>query len=314
MQKSLSALRSSTCAPDYDSLPALVAAAKQADRSAQAALCGAMIWSAFAAPGAIPRVFDSICRAQLGLPVDRMAAEFQSAPLSDEFWLRFEQTLVGPEAGYDASSITVAVAALNTTLDATFAELSEVAAIAHMGADGAESKQAPAMISLSDLAAQPATSLARELLAMWVDNGFDPEVLDREAIGLGQLSPALGYLNTRILQMHDTWHLVAGYQTTSLHEMAISAFQLAQFGHNYSAKFLATVGTMSYLRQPQGFALLQQNMAEAWVHGCDAPHFMAIDWEQDWHLTKDEVRQKHGIKPFAGSFPADLLEQLSQAS
>ena len=314
MLDNLSALRGSTCEPDFDSLPALAVAAKQADSGAQAALCGAMIWAAFAAPGAIPRIFDSICRAQLGLPVRPLATVSQSALLNDAFWLRFEETLVGPESGYDATSITVAVAALNAALDPAFAELSEAAAIAHVGADDAQAKQVPVMISLSDLAAQPATSLARELLAMWVDNGFDPEVLDRAAIGLAQLSPALGYLNTRILQMHDTWHLVAGYQTTSLHEMAISAFQLAQFGHNYSAQFLATVGTMSYLRQPQGFPLLQQNMAEAWVHGCDAPHFMAIEWEQDWHLTKNEVRQKHGITPFAGSFPANLLEQLSQAS
>ena len=41
---------------------------------------------------------------------------------------------------------------------------------------------------------------------------------------------------------------------------------------------------------------------------------MAIEWEQDWHMNIDEVRAKHGIAPFAGSFPADLLEQLSQAS
>lgn len=82
------------------------------------------------------------------------------------------------------------------------------------------------MISLSELATQPATSLPRELIAMWVDNAFDPKVLDRETIGLAQLSPALCYLKTRILQMHDIWHLVAGYRTTSLHEMAISAFAL----------------------------------------------------------------------------------------
>ena len=314
MFNNLPAVRTSTSEPDFDSLPAYTVAAKQADTDAQAILCGAMIWAAFAAPGAIPQTFDCICRAQLGLPVSPRALVIQSTSLGEEFWLRFEEILVGPKAGYDATLITVAVASLNAALDPSFAELSEAAAILHSGADNAQTKPVPAMILLSDLAEQPEGSLARELLAMWVENGFDPEVLDREAIGLGQLSPALHYLNTRILQMHDIWHLVGGYQTTSLHEMAISAFQLAQFGHNYSAQFLATVGTMSYLHQPQGFSLLLQNMAEAWVHGCDAPHFMNIEWEQDWHLSKDEVRQKYGIKPFAGSFPPDLLEQLSQGS
>ena len=35
---------------------------------------------------------------------------------------------------------------------------------------------------------------------------------------------------------------------------------------------------------------------------------MAIEWEQDWHMNIDEVRAKHGIAPFAGSFPR-LAEQ-----
>ena len=190
----------------------------------------------------------------------------------------FEDTVTGPDGGYDATSITVAVASLGAVLNAGFAGLSEVAAMEHPGAASAHTKPVPPMISLAELRKFPDGSLARELLSMWVDNGFDPEVLDRQAIGLENLSPALGYLNTRILQMHDVWHLMAGYQTTSLHEMAISAFQLAQFGHNYSAMFLTTVCTMSHLRQPQGFGLLLQNLSEAWHHGIQCPPFMAVDW------------------------------------
>jgi len=33
-----------------------------------------------------------------------------SVPLPDRFWQQFEETLSGPEGGYDATSITVAVA------------------------------------------------------------------------------------------------------------------------------------------------------------------------------------------------------------
>ena len=130
-----------------------------------------------------------------------------SAPLAEEFWQQFEETLIGPEAGYDATSITVAVASLGAVLHEGYAALSESAALAHPGAGDAVDKSVPPMISLAALADFPDGSLARQLLSMWVDNGFDPEVLDRDAIGLAGLSPALRYLNTRILQMHDTWHL-----------------------------------------------------------------------------------------------------------
>ena len=63
-----------------------------------------------------------------------------------------------------------------------------------------------------------------------------------------------------------------------------------------------------------GLSSFVTNLAEGWVHGCEMPDFMAIEWEQDWHLKIEDVRAKHGIEPFSGAFPADLLEQLSQAS
>lgn len=288
------------------------------DEAAQAQVCGAMIWSSFAAAGAIGDVFDVVTAAQLHHPFTELPAmaglAAPAVPLPETFWQTFEETLNGgPEQGYDATSITVAVASLGGTLNEGYGELAEAAARRHPGATTVDTKSIPAMISLDALAAQPDGSLARALHSMLVDNNFDAEVLDREAIGLQDLSPALRYLNTRILQMHDIWHLTAGYETTSLHEMAISAFQLAQFGHNYSAMFLATISSMSHLRQPQGFALLMQNIAEAWQHGRQAPNFMDIEWEQEWHQDIETVRAKYAIKPFAGSFPADLLEQLAAA-
>lgn len=124
-------------------------------------------------------------------------------------------------------------------VDAEFGGIAERAASIHPGADNPSHKQVPARIDLKQLANNPSGFLADELNRMWRDNNFDPEVLDRDAIGLTKLPPALQYLNTRILQMHDVWHLVAGCETSALHEIAISGFQLAQFGHNYSSMFPA---------------------------------------------------------------------------
>jgi hypothetical protein len=41
---------------------------------------------------------------------------------------------------------------------------------------------------------------------------------------------------------------------------------------------------------------------------------MAVDWEQEWSQDIKSLRRKLGIEPFAGSLPADLLEQLAAAS
>lgn len=303
--------------PDTEALYKAVAPAVGGDATSQTQICGTMIWSAFAAPAAIGDVFDVITAGQLKHPFDKISENIRmdapATPLPEAFWKTFAETLAGPEKGYDATSITVAVASLGGHLGTGYGELAEAAARQHAGVTNADTKPVPAMITLDEIGAQPEGSLARALHSMLVDNNFNAEVLDREAIGLQELSPALRYVNTRILQMHDIWHLTAGYETTSLHEMAISAFQLAQFGHNYSAMFLATISTLSHLRQPQGFGLLMQNIAEAWQHGRHSPSFMDIPWEQEWHQDIDTVRAKYEIKPFAGSFPADLLEQLAAA-
>ena len=304
-------LQGAAVRPELGELEEAVRRAKAGDEEGQIQLCGAMLWASFACPEAIFPVFDALFRAQLALDCRLTELPMESAPPPDAFWERFQETIEGPEGGYDATSITVAVASLGGELHSEMANLSESAARILNKEASPESKTAPPMITLEGLASLPEGSLGRALLAMWTDNQFDPEVLDRDAIGLADLSPALRYLNTRILQMHDVWHLVAGYRTTSLHEMSISSFQLAQFGHNYSAMFLATVLCMSCLRQPAGFPLLMQNFAEGWRHGCQAPKFMEIEWESEWHLDIASIRQKYGIEPFAGSFPENLLEQLT---
>jgi ubiquinone biosynthesis protein Coq4 len=306
-------LQRATIRPELGEMGEAVRRANAGVEEAQIQLCGAMLWASFACPGAIFPVFDTLFRAQLALECRLSELPLQSAPPPEAFWKRFQETIEGPEGGYDATSITMAVASLGGELHSDMAGLSEAAARIINKEASPEAKTAPPMITLEGLANLPEGSLGRALLAMWTENQFDPEVLDRDAIGLANLSPALQYLNTRILQMHDVWHLVAGYKTTSLHEMAISAFQLSQFGHNYSAMFLATVLCMSCLRQPAGFPLLMQNFAEGWRHGCHAPKFMEIEWESEWHSDIASVRRKYGIEPFAGSFPPDLLENLASS-
>ena len=248
-------LQGAAVRPELGELEEAVRRAKAGDEEGQIQLCGAMLWASFACPEAIFPVFDALFRAQLALDCRLTELPMESAPPPEAFWERFQETIEVLKEGYDATSITVAVASLGGELHSEMANLSESAARILNKEASPESKTAPPMITLEGLASLPEGSLGRALLAMWTDNQFDPEVLDRDAIGLADLSPALRYLNTRILQMHDVWHLVAGYRTTSLHEMAISSFQLAQFGHNYSAMFLATVLCMSCLRQPAGFPL-----------------------------------------------------------
>ena len=286
-------------------------ALRQGDDAGRLQVAAAMAWAGFSCPGAIKAVYDTIAAAWLGSgETPSIPPDLPEAPLGPEFWNAFWSVIDDAEKGYDAASITARVAALGGAVHSSFEPIAESCAQRHPGASAALTSPAPGRTDLERLAACDENSLGKTLYRMIVDQGYDLEVLDREAISLNRLPPSLRYLNTRILQMHDVWHLVAGYQTTASHEIAISAFQLAQFGHNYSAMFLACVTTITHVTQPAGLPFLMQLIAEAWQHGRRSPALMDIEWEREWNDSIATIRARHSIPVYQSALPADLLESL----
>ena len=308
-------LQQSTHWTDAETIHNAVAAAKRGDQEGRLLLCATAAWVAYACPDACPAVWDNIASAWLGKgPTPEVPADLPEAPLEDSFWEAFWAVVDGHDEGYDALTITVAVASLGAALHEEFGALAEQHACNHAGARQAIKNPIPGFTDVEALAACPDGSLGKSLHEMIVANGYDPEVLDRESIALQELPHSLYYLNARILQMHDVWHLVAGYETTSSNEIAISAFQLAQFGHNYSSMFLAAVMTISTFKEPRGFTILMQIMTEAWQHGRETPVMMDIEWEAEWENSLEDIRAKHNIPLYHSVFPADLLESVEQPS
>ncbi|MYF31680.1 MAG: hypothetical protein F4169_23085 [Gammaproteobacteria bacterium] len=287
-------------------------AAKEGDALSQRRVAGAMVWAAFSCPDAIEPTYDVIAAAWLGAGAfPDIPAGLPQAPLEASFWDAFFSAVDGAEKGYDAASITARVAALGGSVHPSFREISEDCARRHPGATAALTNPVPGRTDLEELGACTDPSLGQTLYRMIVDQGYDLEVLDREAIALSALPRSLRYLNTRILQMHDVWHLVAGYATTASHEIAISAFQLAQFGHNYSAMFLATITTISCTLRRAGFGILMQLIAEGWRHGRETPPMMDIHWEAEWNRPIDAIRSAYGIPVYRSVLPADLFESIA---
>lgn len=299
---------------DADTLATAVAAAKRGEAEGRLALTSALAWVAYSCPDATTAVYDNIASAWLGSgPTPEIPKSQREAPLEDSFWEAFWQVIDGHDEGYDALTITVAVASLGQALHPDMADIALQHACHHEGAVEAIKKPIPDYTDIEALARCPNNSLGNSLYQMIVENGYDPEVLDREAIALSELPHPLHYLNARILQMHDVWHLVAGYETTSSNEIAISAFQLAQFGHNYSSMFLAAVMAISTFKEPRGFTILMQIITEAWQHGREAPYMMNIEWENEWNNSLETIRATHHIPTYQSIFPADLLESIDDA-
>jgi ubiquinone biosynthesis protein Coq4 len=300
---------------DAYSIARAVAAAKRGEPLGRIQLTGALAWVGYSCPDAASAVYDNIASAWLGDgPTPEIAGGLPEAPLEDSFWQAFWQVVQGPPEGYDALTITIAVAALGAAVHPTFERIAENHARNHPGAAIAVTSPIPGHTNIDALAGCPPQSLGASLYQMIVENGYDPEVLDRESIKLSAMPHTLHYLNARILQMHDVWHLVAGYTTHSSNEIAISAFQLAQFGHNYSAMFLAAALAMATTNEPRGFTILMQIITEAWQHGRATPAMMNIEWETEWNNSLESIRAKYAIPTYKSVFPSDLLESIENPS
>jgi ubiquinone biosynthesis protein Coq4 len=230
--------------------------------------------------------------------------------VTDAFWQAFWALIEDPAAGRDAGDITLRTAALTGLVASELKPRLAAAALAYPGVREAVAQGYPAKFTLQALALAPPGSLGAEFHALIVDNGFDLEVLDRDALGLADMLPPLDYLNARILQCHDLWHILAGYRTTRLHEVAISAFQMAQFGHHYSSMFLAMVLARIGFERPEAGPLFLDTILSAWVHGRESPPLLGLDWPTLWVLPSDDIRRRIGLTPYASPWPADLFEQL----
>lgn len=314
-----------TVAATASEIKELTRRAKAGDTDAATAVVAAILRVATIDPGASMAVLDAITQGWL----DAEAGAIETPPaqsamlknlaepgkLDAGFWTPFWDFITTPSsAERGGDEVTAMVAALGANLHESFGDLAEAAALVHPGAKDAATRATPPKLTLDSLGALPVGSLGHDFYRLISDNNFNLEVVDREAARLHDMPPAQRYLNLRILQMHDVWHLVGGYRTTVLQEVAISAFSLAQFGHTYSAMLIGTAATASLFNSMEAFGLSMQIISEGWLHGRTTPSFMAIEWENEWHLPISEIRKRHGITPFTSVFPADLIEQMRDAA
>jgi ubiquinone biosynthesis protein Coq4 len=282
------------------------------------ALAALWIHGAVAAPEQLPGIYDAVAEGYLGEPVGAkpVATETRARPepIPAAFWTGLWELLQEPRSGLQAVNLTTKTAALAGLISKGAEARVGKAALCYPGVPAAVAQGYPKQFTLETLARCPPESLGATFHALIVDNGFDLEVLDRAALGIDKLPPPLDYLNARILQCHDLWHIVGGYQTTALHEVAISGFQLSQFGHHYSSMFLAMALTRVAFERPEGGAIMLPTILSAWTHGRRTPPLLGVNWEAVWDKPVADVRTRLGVTPYVSPFPADLFEQLSVAA
>jgi ubiquinone biosynthesis protein Coq4 len=296
-----------------DADPAILArAAKQGDMQAAADLGALFARAAFVEPDLILDTYDAAARGWFGEPSPPMTLRGGLGHVNTALWAPFWE-LLEDESKMDSGAFTTRTAGLGSFVDEGFARRAGEASLAYPGVPDAVAQGWPDRFQMKDLAACPQDSLGGEFHRQIIDNNFDLEVLDRDALGLAKLRPPLDYLNVRILQCHDLWHIIGGYHTTALHEVAISGFQLSQFGHNYSAQFLALIAARAAFRQQAGVALLLEITLSGWCHGRSTPPLLGVDWPAVWAEPTQSIRDRLGVSQYKSPVAPDLIEQLQRA-
>ncbi|WP_448581237.1 Coq4 family protein [Thermaurantiacus sp.] len=282
-----------------------------------------MAHTAFVDPRAVPAVFDALARA-LDVPPDARAEALAAdlgflatgspaertlpRPLWDAFWAI---AAVMPQGPVDPLAFTASVVALGTHYDSDMLARSE-AALFDWPCVVELLREPEVRMKTADLAGRAADSLGTALLTMLEAQGYDLEVIDADTVVLPGPYPAQNRTNRRILQLHDIWHLVAGYGFTGAGEVAISGFQLAQFGQNYSARFLATVATLLAFHAPPLAEPMLHVMLDGWRHGRATPPLIHTPWHRLLDQPIPAIRAELGIRPFESATTA-MFEDLERA-
>jgi ubiquinone biosynthesis protein Coq4 len=296
-----------------DGDPELLArATRQGDMQAAADLGALFARAAFVEPSLILEVYDAAARGWFGDAAAPMSLRGGVGAVNPALWPAFWE-LLEDASKMDAGTFTTRTAGLGAFVDDGFSQRAGDASLCYPGVADAVRQGWPERFQLDDLAACPRDSLGGEFHRLIIDNKFDLEVLDRDVLGLAKLRPPLDYLNVRILQCHDLWHIVGGYHTTALHEVAISGFQLAQFGHNYSAQFLALITARAAFRQQMGVPLLLEITLSGWRHGRVTPPLLGVEWRDIWASPTHAVRDRLGVALYKSPVAPDLIEQLERA-
>jgi len=281
------------------------------------ALSALALHAAISTPERLGTIYDGAAEGWRGVKVGArplLQPAAKPAPIPTDLWDGLWDLIETPPDQLGSVEFTQRVAGLCGRVDPSLINRLAACPLSFPGAREAIARGDTDRFSLEALAAFPAGSLADTLRRHLDDRGFEPEVLDRDALALDGLPPTLAYVNARSLQCHDLWHIVAGYETTALHEIGVSAFQMAQYGHHYSAMLTAISLMRVAFNAPGAARLILDTVTGGWAHGREMPPLLGVNWEAHWAKPLDTVRAELGVTPYASPHPADVFERARENS
>lgn len=139
----------------------------------------------------------------------------------------------------------------------------------------------------AELRQYPANSLG-DVYGAWLQNAeLYPDLYSDISV-----EDDASYVEARLGQTHDIWHLITGFDTSTEAEIGLQAFHLAQFPYPLAALLIANALVSQTLFEPEKLPQLLVAIAQGWTLGQQANPLFAQKWEQAWEKPLDQWRQE----------------------
>jgi ubiquinone biosynthesis protein COQ4 len=145
---------------------------------------------------------------------------------------------------------------------------------------------------LDALLQYPPDSLGYIYATQMKAQNFDPDLYSHLKI-----DSDASYVEARLSQTHDLWHIVTGFDVSSIGEIGLQAFHLPQFPYPLATMLIANALISSTLLAPDELPKLVGAIARGLEMGRKAKSLFAQKWEEAWDKPLSQWRLQLNIDP-----------------
>jgi ubiquinone biosynthesis protein COQ4 len=150
----------------------------------------------------------------------------------------------------------------------------------------------PSAHDLDALLTLPPDSLGYIYAAKMKKTGFDPNL----HAGMTASSDA-EYVELRLSQTHDLWHVITGFGTSLVDEIGLQAFHLPQFPYPLATMLVANSLISTTLKEPEMLPQLLAAITQGFQMGNAAKPLFAQKWEEGWEKPLTQWQAELNIQP-----------------
>ena len=155
-----------------------------------------------------------------------------------------------------------------------------------------EERYIPPAHDLDRLLTCPENSLGYIYAKVMKKSGLTPNL----HLGMTAESDA-HYVELRLSQTHDIWHILTGFNTSGIGEIGLQAFHLPQFPYPLASMLIANSLIASTLFDPTQLPSLLAAIGQGWRMGETAQSLFAQKWEEAWDKPLTQWQTELNIQP-----------------